>query len=138
VADRSRRSHSISIFTFVILDAQGPRSGFNFVDPYEGDTEGSSDAFVSKLTPAGNALTWSTSLGGNGTDIGNAIAIGADGENVYVVGETPKFVRKSGEFVALRSAGDGLSASRLPGDLSVIGFPACDRCCAGATRLPLS
>jgi hypothetical protein len=60
---------------------------FLHVDAYEGDTPGSTDAFLSKLNPAGGALTYSTSLGGNGSDNANEVAIDA-GNDVYVVGET--------------------------------------------------
>lgn len=45
------------------------------------------DAFVAKLNAAGTALVYSTYLGANGSDVGNAIAIDAQG-NAYVVGLT--------------------------------------------------
>jgi uncharacterized protein (TIGR03437 family) len=45
------------------------------------------DAFLTKLTPAGNALAYSTFLGGRGTDVATAVAVGADG-SAYVAGET--------------------------------------------------
>jgi hypothetical protein len=51
---------------------------------------GPSDAFVSKLSAAGNSLLYSTYLGGssgNGNDFGNGIAVNNRG-NVYVTGET--------------------------------------------------
>lgn len=45
------------------------------------------EAFVAKLTAAGNGLVYSTYLGGNGDDSGNAIAVdGAD--NAYITGST--------------------------------------------------
>jgi len=46
-----------------------------------------SDAFVSKLNPAGTALVYSTYLGGGGNDSGNAIAVDAAGD-AYVTGAT--------------------------------------------------
>jgi len=46
----------------------------------------STDAFITKLSPAGTLL-WSTYLGGAGIDIGNAIAIDGSGI-IYVTGET--------------------------------------------------
>ena len=45
------------------------------------------DAFVSKLNSSGNALLYSTYLGGGGVDKGSAIAVGASGI-AYVTGET--------------------------------------------------
>ena len=46
-----------------------------------------SDAFVSKLGPAGNNLVYSTFLGGSDTDQGAGIAVGSDGA-AYVTGTT--------------------------------------------------
>src|SRR5579883_2486487 len=47
---------------------------------------GGRDAFVAKLDPSGN-LVYSTYLGGNASDSGNAIAVDASGR-AYVAGET--------------------------------------------------
>jgi hypothetical protein len=48
---------------------------------------GGTDAFVAKLNATGNALIYSTYLGGNGLDYGQGIAVDAVG-NAYVVGYT--------------------------------------------------
>ncbi len=48
------------------------------------------DAFVSKLNPAGNGLTFSTFLGGTGADQANAIALDSSG-NIFVGGQTNSF-----------------------------------------------
>ncbi len=48
---------------------------------------GGFDAFVTKLSPAGDALVYSTYLGGNDTDFGNDIALDTAG-NATVVGST--------------------------------------------------
>ena len=45
------------------------------------------NAFVTKLNPAGAALIYSTHLGGSGNDTGNAITLDSAG-NVYVAGQT--------------------------------------------------
>jgi hypothetical protein len=56
---------------------------------------GTSNAFVTKLNAAGNALVYSTYLGGSGVnafagDFGNGIAVGSSG-NAYVTGVTQSF-----------------------------------------------
>jgi hypothetical protein len=48
---------------------------------------GGGDAFVTKLTPAGSALSYSTYLGGGGDDRGQAIDLDGSG-NIYVAGST--------------------------------------------------
>jgi len=48
---------------------------------------GPSDAFVTKLNPAGSGLAWSTFLGGAQTDAARAVAVNADGE-AFVTGST--------------------------------------------------
>jgi hypothetical protein len=48
---------------------------------------GSTDTFVSKLNASGNALVYSTYIGGSGGDFGLAIALDASGE-AYVAGQT--------------------------------------------------
>ena len=55
------------------------------VRPIQGTVRGT-DGFVLKLNPAGNALVYSTYLGGSGTDIAEAVAV--DLENAYVTGYT--------------------------------------------------
>ncbi|HUI53566.1 MAG TPA: SBBP repeat-containing protein, partial [Bryobacteraceae bacterium] len=49
--------------------------------------QGWRNAFVLRLSPAGNLLTFSTYLGGYGSDNGNGIAVDSGG-NAYVVGDT--------------------------------------------------
>jgi hypothetical protein len=48
---------------------------------------GSSDAFVAEINPSGNALVYSTYLGGSGSDSGGPIALDPLG-NVYLAGNT--------------------------------------------------
>jgi hypothetical protein len=57
-----------------------PRRG-----PYRADPLG--DAFVTKLSPSGDALVYSTYLGGNEEDIGDGIAVDENG-HAYVTGYT--------------------------------------------------
>jgi hypothetical protein len=55
--------------------------------PYQPALKGTFNAFVTKLAAAGNALVYSTYLGGSGSDNGNGIAVDAAGA-AYVTGET--------------------------------------------------
>ena len=59
---------------------------FDTVNPIEGDSPGS-DAFVAKLNPAGDALVYSSYLGGGDRDTGNRIAVDGSGA-AYVSGTT--------------------------------------------------
>jgi hypothetical protein len=56
-------------------------------NPIQSSLGGGADAFVAKINPAGSALVYSTYLGGNGRDWGDAIAVDAAG-NAYVTGYT--------------------------------------------------
>jgi hypothetical protein len=71
-----------------------PRLG----DPAPGNPD-SSDAFVTKVTPSGSALAYSTFLGGSAYDQGVGIAVDPR-ENVYVTGVTssPDFPTTPGVF----------------------------------------
>ena len=64
---------------------------FPTVDPYQGSLKGGGDAFVSKLKPAGDALFYSTYLGGSDEpyeyEKGEGIAVDASG-CAYVTGST--------------------------------------------------
>jgi uncharacterized protein (TIGR03437 family) len=54
---------------------------------FQGQKHANIDAFVTKLNAAGNAIVYSTYVGGQGDDLGNNIAVESPG-NVYVTGET--------------------------------------------------
>ncbi len=62
-------------------------TNFPVVNAYQPAFGGQQDAFVSKLNPAGNALVFSTYIGGNGADHGAAIALDS-AKNVYITGST--------------------------------------------------
>lgn len=59
--------------------------GFPVVNAYQPTNGGYTDAFITVLKPAGNALEWSTYLGGPSDDSGSALALDPAG-NVYVTG----------------------------------------------------
>jgi uncharacterized repeat protein (TIGR01451 family) len=58
---------------------------FPLSNPWQTQRFGDFDAFVSELNPQGNALVFSTYLGGSGNDEGSGIAVDASGK-IYVTG----------------------------------------------------
>ena len=63
-------------------------SDFPIQNPYDGSFNGGyHDAFIAKLSASGNALMYSTYLGGGGDDEGRGIAVDNDG-CVYLTGKT--------------------------------------------------
>jgi hypothetical protein len=57
--------------------------------PFQGNNAGGSgrDAFVAKLNPTGSSLLYASYLGGNGDDLGTAVAVGGV-DQLYVTGLT--------------------------------------------------
>ena len=81
-----------------------------------------SDAFVTKLSPAGNALVYSTFLGGN-TNVDNAFGIAVDSSGcAYVTGETAStdFPTKNA-FQPMLAMGGGLAIDAFVTKLSADG-----------------
>jgi hypothetical protein len=62
-------------------------SNFPTMNPYESSRKGYLSAIVSKLSKSGNALIYSTYLGGSITDASYSVAVNSQGE-AYVVGFT--------------------------------------------------
>jgi hypothetical protein len=62
-------------------------SNFPTVNAYQGTNGGIADIFVARLSSAGNSLEYSTYLGGEGTDVGDGIAVSASG-SAFVTGYT--------------------------------------------------
>ncbi len=69
------------------VTGQTASSDFPMVNPYDGSLGGDRDGFVSKLSPGGNSLVYSTYLGGGGIDYGYDIAVDVDG-SAFVTGHT--------------------------------------------------
>lgn len=69
------------------LTGQTFSTNFPLVHPLQSVFGGKSDAFIAKVNSAGNALVFSTFLGGSGTDSGWDLALDAMG-NIFVVGNT--------------------------------------------------
>ncbi len=78
----------------IAVDAQGNAyvTGFTgspdfpILNAFQATNRGGFDAFVTKLNPAGNALVYSTFLGGTGSDVGSAIAVDNQG-SAYITGQ---------------------------------------------------
>ncbi|MFH2142449.1 MAG: SBBP repeat-containing protein, partial [Bacteroidota bacterium] len=56
-------------------------------NPYQGNNSGGHDAFITKLTPEGNELVYSTYLGGSDSDYGHCITIDFN-NSAYITGFT--------------------------------------------------
>ena len=100
-------------------------------NPYQGTKPGNYDAFITKLSSSGGALTYSTYLGGSRYDYGKGIAVDGSG-NAYVTGETnstnfptqnPYQGTNAGErdafITKLSSSGSALSYSTYLGGVNV-------------------
>ena len=60
------------------VTGQTDSTDFPTQNPFQ-TVQGSSNAFVTKLSPSGNSLVYSTYLGGNFDDAGNSIAVDGSG-----------------------------------------------------------
>ncbi len=67
----------------------GRTSSANFptANPFQANSGGGWDAFITKLNPSGSALVYSTYLGGSGSDGGTEIAVDSSG-STYLSGAT--------------------------------------------------
>jgi len=81
--------HSIAVDSSGNAYVTGYTDSTNFPtqNAYQGSRSGDYDAFVTKLSPEGNSLVYSTYLGGSGGDRGYGIAVDSQG-NAYVTGLT--------------------------------------------------
>jgi len=78
---------------------------------FDTTSNGGTDAFVTKLNPAGSALLYSTYLGGSLTDQGFGIAVDSAG-NAYVTGflDSANFPTTAGAFDTTINSGDAEDA----------------------------
>ena len=138
---------SIDIANAIAVDASGnayitgstSSSNFPAVGAYQTSLVGSSDAFVTKLAATGSTLIFSTFLGGNFGDVGNAIDLGPTG-NIFVAGSTQSTtfptkaafqsaagsVSQNGFLTQLDAAGSTLVYSTLFGSTALISGIAID------------
>src|SRR4030095_12021688 len=106
----------------VAVDSQGSAyitgrtnsTDFPVVNAYQSVKGTVDDAFIVKLNPAGSALVYATYFGGNGTDVGNAIAVDAQG-SAYITGITGSgsFPTTPGAFQASKDGAIDAFAAKL-------------------------
>jgi Beta-propeller repeat len=99
---------------YVTSDTQS--STFPTQSAFQATLRGSSNAFVTKLSPAGNELVYSTYLGGAGTDQGGAIAVDGVG-SAYITGSTGSYnflTTKTAYQTALKGAGNAFVTKLSP------------------------
>jgi hypothetical protein len=77
---------AVDNFGYAYITGYTASSNFPVQNPYQGDSTGY-DAFVAKLSLAGNTLVYSTYLGGNSDDRSYGIAVDSSG-CAYITGET--------------------------------------------------
>ena len=100
----------------VAVDSQGSAhivgqttsANFPTAGAHQATLDGTTDAFVTKLSPAGNALAYSTYLGGSNSEAAQAVALDTSG-NAYVVGGTQStnFDTTPGAFQTTMAGGGG-------------------------------
>ena len=69
------------------VSGSGGGSSFPTVNAIQSTNAGSNDGFVTKMSPDGLTLLYSTYIGGTNSDLARAIAVDSDG-NAYVAGTT--------------------------------------------------
>ena len=90
-------------------------ANFPLLNPLQPRYGGNRDAFVLKLSPAGNALVYSTYLGAAGADAGNGIAVDASG-SAYVVGDTNSVTLPATGYQRANRGGQDVFIARLKPD----------------------
>ncbi|WP_303803105.1 SBBP repeat-containing protein, partial [Alicyclobacillus macrosporangiidus] len=90
-------------------------------NPFQGALAGVEDAFVTKFSPAGNTLLYSTYLGGSGVDEGRGIAIDSSG-SAYVTGftDSPDFPTQNPFQGALAGPEDTFVTKFSPGGNTLV------------------
>ena len=80
---------------------------------FDSTYNGGGDAFVTKINASGNALVYSTFLGGGGTERGYGIAVDSAG-NAYVTGHTSSDNASSGPSAAASRRSDPCRRTTIP------------------------
>lgn len=117
--------------TSIAVDASGAvvvvggtaSTNFPTAAPYQpASAGGARDMFVSRISPDGSKLLWSTYLGGSGDDLANSVGLDAAG-NVYIAGSTAStnFPNSSAWQTSNKGGTDG-TVSELSADGSQLVF----------------
>lgn len=111
-------ANSIAVDSFGRAYVAGGTSSANFpvLNPIQAHLGGSQDAFVTKLSATGNALFFSTYLGGTAADVANSIRLDSAG-NAFIGGATDStnFPTTRGAFSRTKKQGsDGWVAKIIP------------------------
>jgi len=85
--DDGGRDIAVDVSGAVYVTGETFSADFPTLDPYQEYQASYINAFVTKISSAGDALVYSTYLGGSGSDAGSAIAVDNDGA-AYVTGFT--------------------------------------------------
>jgi Beta-propeller repeat len=98
-------------------------SNFPTVGPFQARLAGTRDAFVTKLSTAGNAIVYSTYLGGNSVDTGNAISVDSSGSAV-VIGDTlsTNLPASIGAFQSRNDGGQDVFVAKLSATGKTLAF----------------
>jgi len=94
---------------------------FPLKNPYQSVLKGDEDVFVTKFTPAGNALVYSTFLGGSSDDGAYRIAVDSSGA-AYVTGDTDSSdfpLKTPYQDVLKHNSRDGFVTKLITGGLTV-------------------
>ena len=105
----------------VFLTGSTTSNDFPTVNPLQLGNDGASDVFVAEVNPTGNALLYSTYLGGSNADYGTAIALDGSGD-VYVSGYTysANFPTQNAYQSALAGGSDAFITELKPGNTALV------------------
>ncbi len=82
-------------------------NNFPMVNPYQGTYPGGFDGFLSKISPDGSSLLYSTYFGGTGTDIPSGLAVDSAGEMVVAGYTSSTDFPVANAYQAVASANQG-------------------------------
>jgi hypothetical protein len=81
------RGVAVDTAGYAVVTGRTISTDFNTFNPLQATSRGEFDAFVARVTPAGNQFVYSTYLGGTAEDLGYGVAVDSAG-NAYVTGDT--------------------------------------------------